>query len=33
MHGDARYYLIHAKLIVLDRQRLLVSTQNMSGDS
>lgn len=31
MSGDARYYLIHAKLIILDRQRLLVSTQNMSG--
>jgi len=26
-----RYDLIHAKLIILDRQRLIVSTQNMSG--
>jgi uncharacterized repeat protein (TIGR01451 family) len=31
MHGDARYYLIHAKLMILDRQRLVISMQNFSS--
>jgi phosphatidylserine/phosphatidylglycerophosphate/cardiolipin synthase-like enzyme len=37
MHNDSdsriydRYDLVHAKLIIVDRERLVISTQNMSG--